>query len=76
MFNEWSTNVPAHCRYELLSVGALMIFIFFGGIASTILLLLMLVCGSFEIELAPTSEHYSFLTFGRFTEIFICKFYA
>lgn len=43
MLNEWSTKVPAHRRYELLSVGALMIFIFFGGISLTILLLLMLV---------------------------------
>lgn len=43
MINEWSSNVPVHRRYELLSIGAFIIFILFGGITSTIVLILLFV---------------------------------
>lgn len=47
MINEWSSNVPVQRRLELLSVGAFIFFILFGGIAFTIVLILLLVITCF-----------------------------
>lgn len=78
MLNEWSINVPAHCRYELLSVGALMIFIFFGGIASTALLILLLVSLHLAVESDSKQSNHSLFahSFSRFMATSICKFCA
>lgn len=43
MINEWSSNVPAHRRHELLSICFLVLFILFGGIVFTIAIIYLLV---------------------------------
>lgn len=62
MINEWSSNVPAQRRYELMSIGFLVLFILFGGIASTIAIVYLLVCILFIL--------YVFSTLHNFAKVF------